>query len=63
MAGGGEHVQLCLAATGVGVSLDGLHEVVIHLHGNGVGIVIIVAKERSAVHDELSHLLQLRVDS
>ena len=49
MTGGGEHIQLCLAATGIGTPLDGLHQIVIDTNGDGVSIRVIIAEERRVV--------------
>ena len=57
MTGGGEHIQLCLAATGIGTPLDGLHQIVIDTDGNGVGIRVIIAEERRVVAYILAHFL------
>ena len=56
VAGSTEHVQVGLSATCVGTSLDSIYKVVVNLHGNGVGIFVIVAEERCVVADVLAHL-------
>ena len=55
VAGGGEHVQLCLAAAGVGASLDGFHQVFVDAHGDVVGVRVVVAEEGGVVADVLAH--------
>ena len=45
VAGGTEHIQMCLSATSVWTSLDGIHQVIIDSFSNIVGIIVVVAEE------------------
>jgi hypothetical protein len=58
VTGGGEHVQLRLAATGVGSAFDGLHQVVIDTHRNLIGISVVVAEEGGVIADVQAHGLE-----
>jgi len=58
VAGGREHVEVVLSARlDVGFPVDGSHQVVVDLHRDGVGIVVVVAEEGGAVHDGLAQQL------
>ena len=57
VAGRRQHVQLCLAASGVRPAFDGAYQVVVDTYGNIVGIGVVVAEERCVVADVLAHLL------
>ena len=55
VAGGAEHVEVRLAAAGVGTAVDGFDEIVIDAHGNVIGVGIVVAEEGGVVADVLAH--------
>ena len=63
VTGGREHIQVVLSARlDVRLPVDGIHQVVVHLHGDGICKVVIVAEEGGAVHDRLAqHLLPFEV--
>ena len=63
VAGRGEHIELRLSTTCVGMSLNGLHQVIIHFHCDVVGIVIIITKEGRAIENKLTSFFELTVDS
>ena len=60
VAGGAQHVQLGLAATGVRATLDCLHQIVVHPYGNIVGVGVVVAEEGGVVANIITHLLEFR---
>lgn len=62
VAGGGEHVHVIARALDVGTALDGLEEVVVHTHCDGIGVLVVVAEERGVVDNPLAvELMTLEV--